>query len=458
MIKMKILLLGCLELCMIFTLAFGFEANVACADGAAYADVPVTHWAYHEITALKGAGILDGYAGAQFVPSQAATRMEALELLMRLQNQSGLAPEQSADIPDQLKAKLGAVAQYYQQALASGVLTKEDFGKNMKWPIKRKEIAPWIAGMCNNPAAVGAVKRSFSDIAALNTRTKSAIEKNAASGIMMGNAKLQFVPEGYISRAELASIGYRLKSVLDASKAAQANPDVLPLGGRVISLPSDQSGKYIVVDSAPDKMEIISAQCKIRSSDAKNGMASINRGDQVILYRNTSGEIALIEKIADKSSGVLRSDFEFLKLIPGGFIALRNGQAEKLSFGANPIVLLDKKTIAEKDIPFGVYIMSFKFDSLGNIINLDLASRSAGYLMKLEGKVMGRQMAPSQFAIVLGYNTVITISETAGTLYQGASGSQMEMAQLVDGMRTIIAGTPDSNGYQIIWADKIQAQ
>ena len=450
----RVILIYFLEL--VFIIGSLGNLNLALADD--FSDVPTTHWAYNAITALKDAGILGGYADNTFLPTKAVSRIEAVVLLMRLEQTTGLAPEQTVDIPDQLEAKLGWSAVYYKLGLASGVLAKDDFGKDMSWPVQRQEIAVWISRMLPKQTSIDSEKRNFIDISSLNGNTKNAIEIVAAAGIMTGNSKAQFVPDGYVSRAELAAITYRLKNVLATGPIIQPLPTDTKLGGRVISLMADKTGKYIVLDSAPGKTETLSANCKIRSSDGSKGVASIKEGDQVILYRNTSGRISLIEKINVNNAGVIRSNMAFLKVMPDGVIALRNGQTEKLNIATSAAIFLNKKKLDLKNVPFGAYITAFKYNNHGNINSMHLSSRSSGDLMELSGQVKGRRLAPAQFAIILGYNTVITISEMDGTMYENASDNSIAKTDIIDGMQVTVSGIPDSNGYQIMWAHSIQAQ
>lgn len=126
-------------------------ARAGQTDEVAFPDVPESHWAHEQITALAGDGIIAGYGDGTFRPDRAVTRAEFAALLNQaydLTFPSSAAPDSSSgfpDVPQDFWARPAIVT-----ATAAGFLAGYPDGTfRPDEDIEREEV---LAALQNDPA------------------------------------------------------------------------------------------------------------------------------------------------------------------------------------------------------------------------------------------------------------------------------------------------------------------
>ncbi len=175
----------------------------------AFTDVPAGHWAADAIGYMAEKGYINGRTDAQFVPNGAISRAEFVAILARM----------SGDTLPQAEAKFADVAadSWYAPYVAWGVAHEIVTGRDQNTfdpngNISREEMAVMIQRYSDYqeislPAATTADFADFSQCAAY---AKEAVARVAAAEIINGRENNQFMPKANASRAEAATMLYRL--------------------------------------------------------------------------------------------------------------------------------------------------------------------------------------------------------------------------------------------------------
>ena len=175
---------------------------------ASFSDLAAEHWAYEYITTLADAKVINGYTDGTFRPNGTITRGEFIKLVM-----SSSLPENS-DVTQIVPHINHWAAPYIKVAETYGVITENSINQsNVDEPITRIEMVRMISKadiiMNDNPQQFSE-KVVFMDIADLNMNDIFLLRHSVSRGLIKGYDDGTFKPDRTMSRAEAATMIYRL--------------------------------------------------------------------------------------------------------------------------------------------------------------------------------------------------------------------------------------------------------
>lgn len=181
--------------------------SAAASCGSGYSDIKSTNWAYEAVNAMSSQSILSGYPDGSFKPGNTVTYGEFIK--MALIADSG---------QDAGNASSGHWAlNYYNKALELNYFTNYDISKGqLSDPITRGDMALIISSILGDVKIENydVIQKGIKDIT-YQTKHEYDITKAYASGILTGYTDSTFRPNQTLTRAESATVIYRL---VDESK------------------------------------------------------------------------------------------------------------------------------------------------------------------------------------------------------------------------------------------------
>jgi hypothetical protein len=219
---------------------------------ASFADVPITHWSYPAVEAVKASGLINGYPGGLFKPAQNITRTEAMAILATAARVPMPTPAQADQIlsrvPDQQE-----IPQWARRAVAGAIqanLVAQAPGTIQLMPLQ--------------PATRGDVAAMTQQLrVALNSPQQPLAQMNPnvqQQGTMLQGrvasvpAKTRFT--GTLTtqvHSELSKVGDVVRVTVDRALVSPDGMTVVPVGsqieGEIVALqPSGRVGKPAEVD------------------------------------------------------------------------------------------------------------------------------------------------------------------------------------------------------------------
>lgn len=178
--------------------------NISYWLGGRYFQDTLNHWAERDVLTLHSKGIIAGRDNNKFDPDAPITRAEAVSILSRIFNWNHNIGNPFNDVPNNhwaLKPILGA----YREGVIAGIEAKE-FGPQNN--LTRAQLAVILKRafqleLTNDPG------KQFIDVPASHWATKE-IKVLNSHGLLGGRTENQFVPEGNITRGELAALVTRV--------------------------------------------------------------------------------------------------------------------------------------------------------------------------------------------------------------------------------------------------------
>lgn len=172
-----------------------------------FVDVPKSHWARETINFCYGKGLFVGETATTFAPKLEMNKAMIITLLARLDNYTpnGISDYSFTDISSK-----DWFADYAQWAYDKKIVTGKIFDGNSK--VTREEIAKLAYTYLQKAGyniSVGKVE-DFSDVKTISSNCKTAVKFMKDNGIMSGVGNNTFQPQTNVSRAEMATIMYRL--------------------------------------------------------------------------------------------------------------------------------------------------------------------------------------------------------------------------------------------------------
>jgi len=202
---------------------------VSSASALAFTDVDGAHWANVPITSLNQAGYINGYADGSFAPDSQITRAEFVTIINNIKGGSIIGDKSFTD--------LSADAWYYNaimSAVGAGYISGYD--DNTVRPdakLTRAEAAV-IAYRAWGLDPEGKV--TFADSASIGDWCESQIATMASKNIITGYDDNTFRPNETITRAEVATIIYRLIEMEKSIANSVASTNIKPNYGGVSNL------------------------------------------------------------------------------------------------------------------------------------------------------------------------------------------------------------------------------
>jgi len=176
--------------------------GASAAYGAEYADVKTSNWAYDAINTMSDKSIIIGYPDGSFRPNNTVTYGEFIKMALI-----------AATGEDEGNAASGHWAQnYYDKALELGYFTEYDIERSMLGEkITRAHMALIISSILGDIKIKNydEIQEGITDIT-YRTPYEYDITKSYATGILTGYEDKTFRPNKTLSRAEAATVIYRL--------------------------------------------------------------------------------------------------------------------------------------------------------------------------------------------------------------------------------------------------------
>lgn len=173
-----------------------------------------THWGRTYIEALYRQGLIRGKTQSVFDPDGGLTRAELLTLAIQLTREPITAGESYKDV--RADAWFSSVV---ATAKGLGLIPKpmvEDGNFCPDAPITREELASVLVALYEktNRVAPASDLDGFSDRDALSKTYEEAVSRAVGLGLMSGNADGSLNPQGGLTRAEAATVLFRLQAIL----------------------------------------------------------------------------------------------------------------------------------------------------------------------------------------------------------------------------------------------------
>ncbi len=221
------------------------------------------HWAQEDVEYLAGLGIVKGTTSTTFAPAQKMTACEALLFCSRTTGVSAQDKKQiAADRADQLKEILpeevyswaeeemavcletGIISVSELEAMcSSGALLKSITRENLSmYLVRAMQLEPMAQNLTNYPM-------SFADTASISQVLRPYVYLLNTYGIVQGNTANQFMPQGSLTRAEMATMLRRAIDFMDEQGIYAELPaytDYQWTGGVIDAVSSSSSGTTLL--------------------------------------------------------------------------------------------------------------------------------------------------------------------------------------------------------------------
>jgi DNA-entry nuclease len=235
-----------LSLLLVAALVLGMTGNTFAATSSTFKDLKSSHWAYKAVTEMSKAGIVKGYADGEFKPSGVVTYGEFIK--MAVVQYSG------TDIGN---ASTGHWASsYYNEAIKQKLFTKAEIAEgSLSKPIPRKDMAIIVASMLGTENLTDSeLKVAYSNLKDVSAQDSYGedVAKAYGFGIITGYSDGSFKPTGTLTRAESATVVYRLieedaRVIPDLTKAATRETTTTSFS--LSNIPAYSGTPYAVVNS-----------------------------------------------------------------------------------------------------------------------------------------------------------------------------------------------------------------
>lgn len=184
------------------------------ADSLDFSDTK-SHWARFAIGRLAAKGMVNGMGDNVYQPDGALTRAQFLAMLAKTVSELDLSQTPSAGFGDVLPGEwyYDIVNWGYKAGIVSGV-GDQSFAPNQK--ITREQMAVMLNNFANHTGLALPVMSqgmAFVDGGQISTWAAEAVQKVVVSGMMSGYPEGNYKPQGSATRAEAASVLWRLVSL-----------------------------------------------------------------------------------------------------------------------------------------------------------------------------------------------------------------------------------------------------
>ncbi|MGF7058905.1 S8 family serine peptidase [Brassicibacter mesophilus] len=188
-----------------------FSKYTIMASTRTFADI-ANHWAKHNIEVMAARKIVDGMDGVNYVPQGTMTKAQFVKTLVSL---LGLQQEEHTGVFTDIAGRW--YTGYVEAALKAGIITATENTFSPDAAITREEMAVMIANTIKyvDETKATTVELTFEDKDQITESAKEAVAIAFNNGIINGRTETTFVPQGTATRAEAATMIYRLLQTLD---------------------------------------------------------------------------------------------------------------------------------------------------------------------------------------------------------------------------------------------------
>ncbi len=273
---------------------------------AAFSDMADARWdwARDAIESMTDSGIIKGYDDNTFKPEQSVSKIESLILMARVAGVDEAENEKyvSAAV-DTYKNDLLLYNTTYKREVSyllyKGVLEKEDLplyvaDEEAGTALKRYESAILLTKLLwNNDVGSSTTQTTlpFLDAADIPASAKPYVGYAVTNGLMNGMDGNLFSPMGEVTRAQMASLLYRVIE----------NFSVTVVRGSMISYDTEKKEIKIKDTNDMSKAYTLTAKALVRLDGASTDAGSIPVGADVVVNIEKSGTVRLVEALSPTS-------------------------------------------------------------------------------------------------------------------------------------------------------------
>ena len=210
----------------LFTITAILLSSTFLSYGAEYKDIKSSNWAYPAVNAMSEKAVISGYPDGSFRPSNTVTYGEFIKM--------ALIAATGEDVGNVTSGNWAT--EYYNKAKELGYYTEYDINKNkLTQQITRAHMALIISSILGDVKIekYNEIQKGITDIT-YKTAYEYDITKAYATGILTGYEDNTFKPEKTLTRAEAATVIYRLvdesKRILPHGEEQKDDQPTKPLG------------------------------------------------------------------------------------------------------------------------------------------------------------------------------------------------------------------------------------
>ena len=420
--------LAALCLALVLTLSL----LVAPAGAVSFTDM-TGHWAREDVEYLAGLGIVKGTSNTTFSPDRKMTACEALLFCSRATGVS------AAD-----KAKIAASqAEYLGQTLPESVYSWA--AEEMAVCLETGIITPYeLESMCESGALLKSISReslamylvramqlaplansltsypmNFADVPAITKTLQPYVYLLSTYGVVKGNESNQFMPQGELTRAEMATMLRRAIDFMDRQGISAELPDYTSYswsGGVIQSVTSTGSGSYSVSytgNLTGSATVTITTETPIYENNMRTTPVSLKQGQYIRVNTNSDGTLHSV-----RLGGALKS-------ITGTVTSIAQNSLTLLVDGATMTLPIDRFTKIQVGERVGGQVL---IDPLGGYTDAQCWVDGMGHLAELKLSGGTRETAGILTSLETtsgGYSLVVTAFNGAAPRYLLPTGAKV---------------------------------
>ena len=227
--------------------------------GSTFQDISSGDWYYTFVSDLAGEGIISGYPDGTFRPGNQVTVGQFLAMAIQTGEQMGALKETEVETSGSSTSKTHWARPFYDQALEGEILFRDELPPtSLDQPIPRlwmavitsrllpKDIEVGDGGSTNLDDAYDNALDAITDIEPLYPYSHEIVTAYT-QGLLSGYPDGSFRPDGYLTRAEAATVIYKLRDIWEENRTSAIDDEV------EIPMDSDLSPSY-GYDPAPSDM------------------------------------------------------------------------------------------------------------------------------------------------------------------------------------------------------------
>ena len=372
------------------TVALTLSLLVLPAGAVSFTDMQ-GHWAREDVEYLAGLGIVNGTSSTTFSPSRQMTACEALLFCSRTTGVSAAdkariaanwAEELGQILPESVYSwaeeemavclETGIISTYELEAMCtSGALLKGITRENLSMYLVR---AMQLEAVAKN---LTSYSMSFTDTNSIAEVLKPYVYLLSTYGIIQGNSANQFMPKGYLTRAEMATMLRRAIDFTDAQGIYAELPAYTTypwVGGTISSVSTDSSGTTMMVLSSNlsgVSTQTLAAGTPIYENNMRTTTAALRAGQYVRVNLDGAGNAQ-----SARLGGALTALSGTVSAIDQGSISLlTNGVSKRLDIDRFTKVQVDQQVGGQELIdPAAGYTQAQCWvDGMGHLAELKLS-------------------------------------------------------------------------------------
>lgn len=306
----------------VFLLLLAISTNIFAVD---FSDVPSSHWASETIKAMSGKNIIVGYTDGTFKPEKEVQKVEVLVLFSRI---LGVNSPENADLVSQFEGKYkDALSKYETYAkreisylLGKDILKQDELdlyigNGNDEKIMTRLEVVSIVVRLMGKEQELSGkdfAVLTYKDAELIPQEKRVYVEYLGKEGLMASATDdNSFVPNGAITRAQIATLAYRVLNILEQNpvqeEPVQEEQDT-KISGPIKSLSKDKSLRNIIVIStvidgtAQEQSMFINREATVTINGEKSAISQIKVGDYAYIDTNEKGEaIDIITESKEKT-------------------------------------------------------------------------------------------------------------------------------------------------------------